>query len=33
MSEVAGRLTGVGEYVLDATDRFPEGYTIGDIWA
>ena len=32
--EISGQgwITGVGEYVLDPTDPFPEGYTIGDIW-
>ena len=27
-----GWVTGRTEWVLDATDPFPEGYTIGDIW-
>lgn len=27
-----GWITGTGEYLLDDTDPFPEGYTIGDIW-
>ena len=27
-----GWITGFAEYVLDPTDPFPEGYTIGDIW-
>lgn len=27
-----GWITGTGEYVLDATDPFPAGFTIGDIW-
>ena len=26
-------ITGFSQYVLDPTDPFPEGYTIGDIWA
>lgn len=26
-------ITGFAEYVLDETDPFPEGYTLGDIWA
>jgi proline racemase len=32
--EVGGQgwITGTGEYVLDETDPFPEGFTIGDIW-
>ncbi len=32
---IAGQawITGRAEYVLDPTDPFPEGYTIGDIWA
>lgn len=25
-------ITGFAEYVLDPTDPFPEGYTVGDIW-
>ena len=25
-------ITGTAQYVLDSTDPFPEGYTIGDIW-
>ncbi len=28
-----GWITGRAEYVLDPTDPFPEGYTLGDIWA
>ena len=33
-SEVGGQgwITGFADYVLDPTDPFPEGYTIGDIW-
>lgn len=32
--EISGQgwITGTGEYLLDDTDPFPEGYTIGDIW-
>lgn len=26
-------ITGYAEYVLDPTDPFPEGYTLGDIWS
>jgi proline racemase len=26
-------ITGIGQYVLDAEDPFPEGFTIGDLWA
>lgn len=26
-------ITGFAEYVLDETDPFPEGFTVGDIWA
>jgi proline racemase len=26
-------ITGLAEYVLDPTDPFPDGFTIGDIWA
>jgi len=31
---ITGRawVTGRSEWVLDDTDPFPEGYTIGDIW-
>ena len=25
-------ITGRAEYVLDPTDPFPEGFTVGDIW-
>jgi proline racemase len=25
-------ITGITQYVLDPTDPFPEGYTVGDIW-
>lgn len=25
-------ITGVAQYLLDPTDPFPEGYTVGDIW-
>jgi proline racemase len=28
-----GWITGTAEYVLDETDPFPQGYTLGDIWA
>lgn len=32
--EISGQgwITGVGDYLLDPTDPFPDGYTIGDIW-
>jgi proline racemase len=26
-------ITGIADYVLDPTDPFPEGFTVGDIWA
>jgi proline racemase len=26
-------ITGIAQYVLDPTDPFPEGYTVGDLWA
>ena len=29
----SGWITGYGKWVLDDTDPFPQGYTIGDIWA
>ena len=25
-------ITGMATYVLDPTDPFPEGFTVGDIW-
>jgi len=28
-----GWITGIAQFVLDPTDPFPEGFTIGDIWA
>jgi proline racemase len=32
--EITGRawITGFADYVLDPTDPFPEGFTVGDIW-
>jgi len=27
-----GWITGMQQYVLDPTDPFPEGYTVGDLW-
>jgi proline racemase len=31
---IGGRawITGRAEYVLDETDPFPEGFTLGDLW-
>jgi proline racemase len=31
---ISGRawITGFGNYVLEADDPFPEGFTVGDIW-
>ncbi|MGH9488249.1 MAG: proline racemase family protein [Terriglobales bacterium] len=31
---ISGRawITGLAQYVLDASDPFPEGYTVGDLW-
>jgi proline racemase len=26
-------ITGFADYVVDPTDPFPDGFTIGDIWA
>jgi len=26
-------ITGIADYVVDPTDPFPDGFTIGDIWA
>lgn len=26
-------ITGIAQYVLDPTDPFPEGFTVGDLWA
>ena len=33
--EISGQgwITGFSEYVLDNTDPFPDGFTVGDIWA
>ena len=33
--EITGQawITGVADYVLDPKDPFPDGFTIGDIWA
>jgi proline racemase len=33
--QITGRawITGVADYVVDPTDPFPDGFTIGDIWA
>jgi proline racemase len=28
-----GWITGIGQYVIDPTDPFPEGFTVGDLWA
>jgi proline racemase len=25
-------ITGIADYVVDPTDPFPEGFTVGDIW-
>jgi proline racemase len=32
---ISGRawITGFAQYVVDAEDPFPEGFTVGDIWA
>jgi proline racemase len=27
-----GWITGMASYVLDPSDPFPEGFTVGDIW-
>ncbi len=34
LPEISGQgwITGLGDYVLDSTDPFAEGYTVGDIW-
>ena len=26
-------ITGIADYVVDPTDQFPDGFTVGDIWA
>ena len=33
--EITGQawITGIAEYVVDPTDPFPDGFTVGDIWA
>jgi proline racemase len=28
-----GWITGFADYVVDATDPFPTGFTVGDIWS
>jgi proline racemase len=28
-----GWITGIAQYVIDPTDPFPEGFTVGDLWA
>ncbi len=35
VTEITGQgwITGYSEYVLDKTDPFPNGFTVGDIWA
>lgn len=34
LPSISGRgwITGIGQYVLDASDPFPRGYTLGDLW-
>ncbi|MGV9869182.1 proline racemase family protein, partial [Rhodococcus koreensis] len=34
LPSVSGRgwITGFNQYVLDADDPFPRGYTLGDLW-
>jgi proline racemase len=29
----SGWITGLAQYVIDPTDPFPEGFTVGDLWA
>ncbi|HEU0195208.1 MAG TPA: proline racemase family protein [Gaiellales bacterium] len=29
----SGWITGIAQYVVDPTDPFPEGFTVGDLWA
>jgi proline racemase len=29
----SGWITGIAQYVLDPDDPFPEGFTVGDLWA
>ena len=33
--EITGQawITGIADYVVDPTDPFPDGFTVGDIWA
>ncbi len=35
VTKLSGRawITGVAQYVVDAEDPFPEGFTVGDLWA
>ena len=34
VTTLSGRawITGIGQYIVDAEDPFPEGFTVGDIW-
>jgi len=29
----SGWITGIAQYLVDPTDPFPEGFTVGDLWA
>ena len=29
----SGWITGIAQYVIDPSDPFPEGFTVGDLWA
>ncbi|UCC71985.1 MAG: proline racemase family protein [Gemmatimonadota bacterium] len=35
VTTLSGRawITGIGQYVVDAEDPFPDGFTVGDLWA
>jgi len=35
LTTLSGRawITGITQYVVDAEDPFPDGFTVGDLWA
>jgi proline racemase len=35
VTTLSGRawITGTAQYVVDAEDPFPDGFTVGDLWA
>jgi len=28
----SGWITGIAQYLIDPSDPFPEGFTVGDLW-